>query len=82
MGEVRAIGRSTPCRGPYLQRHIELDHDEHGPLALRLLDVLCDGDPDRIARAEEVGVEAIEASSRLWDGVLKEIHEHRAVQVA
>jgi hypothetical protein len=65
----------APVFKHYLERHITLDHDEHGPLALKLLAVLCDGDLGRIQRAEEVAVEAIEARSRLWDGVLAEIRE-------
>ena len=85
LGAVQAgLGQavdSAPIFKHYLQRHIELDHDEHGPLALRLLDALCNGDPDRIDRADTVGIEAIEARSRLWDGVLAEIHEQDRVQL-
>lgn len=54
----------------YLDRHIALDHDEHGPLALRLLASLCDGDPVREAASDRVSVAAIEARIALWDGVL------------
>jgi hypothetical protein len=57
----------------YLERHITLDHDEHGPLALRLLDAACDGNATRIEAANRVALEAIEARGRLWDGILAEI---------
>jgi hypothetical protein len=60
----------------YLERHITLDHDEHGPLALNLLEVACAGDAGRLAEAESAGVEALGARSALWDGVLQEIQEH------
>ncbi len=63
----------APILKHYLERHITLDHDEHGPLALRLLDVLCDGDAERIDEANRVGVEAIQARGRLWDGILIEL---------
>ncbi len=63
----------APIFKHYLERHITLDHDEHGPLALQLLAATCEEDPGRQAIAEAVGVEAIEARSRLWDGVLEEI---------
>lgn len=66
---------SAPALRHYLARHITLDHDEHGPLALRLLEVSCAGEELRIAEAERVGVEAIEARGMLWDGVLREIEE-------
>ncbi len=63
----------APILKHYLERHITLDHDEHGPLASRLLDVLCGGDPGRIEQANRVGVEAIQARERLWDGILVEL---------
>jgi hypothetical protein len=69
----------APVFKHYLERHITLDHDEHGPLALKLLAALCGDDLARIHRAEEVAVEAINARSRLWDGVLAEIHEREPV---
>lgn len=57
----------------YLDRHIALDHDEHGPLALKLLAALCEGDPVREVEVARVSVAAIEARIGLWDGVLAEI---------
>lgn len=74
--EVRANVDSVLANAPvfrhYLDRHIALDHDEHGPLALRLLAALCDGDPVREVEAARVSVTAIEARIGLWDGVLAE----------
>ena len=74
--EVRAnvdgVLANAPVFRHYLDRHIALDHDEHGPLALRLLADLCGGDPAREAGAERVGVAAIQARIALWDGVLAE----------
>jgi hypothetical protein len=70
---MAAVLDETPVFKHYLERHITLDHDEHGPLALRLLDAFCVDDPIRIEEARRVSVAAIEARSRLWDGVLAEI---------
>lgn len=72
---MTAVLAEAPTLAHYLDRHITLDHDEHGPLALRLLDAACAGDAGRIERANEVGLEAIEARGRLWDGVLEEIRQ-------
>ena len=69
----------APVFKHYLDRHITLDHDEHGPLALKLLAALCDDDPTKVAEAERVGVDAIRARGRLWDGILAELD--RAVAV-
>jgi Protein of unknown function (DUF3050) len=71
--EMTEILDQAPIFKHYLDRHIALDHEEHGPLALRLLAATCGGDEARIARADRVAVEAIEARARLWDGVLSEI---------
>lgn len=70
---------AAPVFKHYLERHITLDHDEHGPLALKLLAMLCGDDRARMRRAEEVGVEAIQARSRLWDGVLAEMRATESV---
>jgi len=74
--EVRAnvdgVLANAPVLRHYLDRHIALDHDEHGPLALKLLAALCDGDPVREEEATRVSVAAIEARIGLWDGVLAE----------
>jgi hypothetical protein len=69
----------APIFKHYVERHITLDHDEHGPLALRLLDELCEDDPAKVAAANRAGVEAIEARGRLWDGILLELGPAPAV---
>ena len=63
----------------YLKRHIELDGDEHGPLAEKCLELLCP-DPQSKAEAEETGLEALQLRSDLWDRVAEAIarQEHLA----
>ncbi|MBK1701877.1 DUF3050 domain-containing protein [Thiococcus pfennigii] len=61
----------------YLERHIHLDEDFHGPLSLRLLAALCVDDAERIAEAATAAEEAICARLRLWDGVLEAIEAQR-----
>jgi Protein of unknown function (DUF3050) len=68
---------STPIFAHYIDRHIELDHDEHGPLARRLLAALTNGDPEAEQSAERVGIEAVLARAQLWDGIVEEIRERR-----
>ncbi len=75
-GIQRGLGTDisqVPIFSHYLERHITLDHDEHGPLALRLLAALCGNDGEKLAEANRAGVEAITARGRLWDGILAEL---------
>jgi len=54
----------------YLDRHIELDGDEHGPMALRMMDVVCRDDAEAWKRAQAAAERALELRMRLWDAVL------------
>ena len=54
----------------YLDRHIELDGDEHGPLSLKMMDVVCGGDADAWIRAERAAQQALELRVRLWDAIV------------
>lgn len=54
----------------YLQRHIEVDSEHHGPLALRMLEELCADDSGRWEEARACARSALEARLALWDGVL------------
>jgi hypothetical protein len=62
---------SAPTFLYYLERHIEVDSNEHGPLALRALSYLTKGLPDLESRAEKAGIEALRMRSLLWDRVLE-----------
>ena len=63
----------------YLDRHIELDSDHHGPLSLEMLGLLCEGDETKITEAKEAALDAIRARIKLWDGVLLAMEENRRV---
>lgn len=64
IGEDRA-----PIFHYYLKRHAELDGDEHGPAALRLVATLCGDDPARLAEAIDAAKAALASRARLWDRV-------------
>jgi hypothetical protein len=51
----------------YLERHIEVDGDHHGPLARKMLVSLCGDSAIKWEEAERAAVTSIEARIRLWD---------------
>jgi len=57
----------------YLERHIEIDGEDHGPLALRMVADLC-GDNESLWEEAALAAEtALETRLALWDGILKSI---------
>jgi len=51
----------------YLQRHIEIDGNDHGPKAENLVQYFCSNDPIKAVEAEKAAIEAIQARIRLFD---------------
>ncbi|WP_139491440.1 DUF3050 domain-containing protein [Brevibacillus dissolubilis] len=71
--ELTRRGQSADRLVYYLKRHIELDGDEHGPLAEKLLSSLCGDDAQRLSEAERTATNSLKARITLWDGVLAAI---------
>ncbi len=53
----------------YLERHIGLDEDRHGPMSLRMLSLLCGDDETKWNDAEPAATSALQTRIRLWDAV-------------
>ncbi len=74
---VRALADAPPGRLEtfklYLERHIELDRDEHGPPAIEMLKSLCGGDRSRWEEATSAAISALEGRGRLWGAVLEKV---------
>jgi hypothetical protein len=68
MKVVSGMDRSTqiPAFRYYLERHIELDGDEHGPMATEMVQVICGDDQDKWREATDTVKEALQARINLW----------------
>lgn len=54
----------------YLERHIEVDGEDHGPLSLRMVEDLCGSSVERWQEATEAAAQALQARLHLWDAIL------------
>jgi hypothetical protein len=59
----------------YLKRHIQVDSEEHTPMAMQMLADLCGEDDGKWAQCEETINLALAARTRLWDGISGKILE-------
>lgn len=66
---LRTRQSDTPGLYAYLDRHIQLDEHEHGPLSVLLVQELCADSPERHAAAIKVAEQALIARLDLWDGI-------------
>lgn len=57
----------------YFERHIELDADEHGPMAMKMITELCGTDQQKWNDVEEISIAALEKRIGLWDAIEEQI---------
>ena len=59
----------------YVQRHIEIDGNEHSALAEKCLQILCGDDVIKWELALKAGLSSLEKRQALWDSVYSQIKE-------
>ena len=59
----------------YLERHIEVDGQEHGPLALKCLNLLTDNSQKR-SEAEAAAIKSLEMRESLWNFIYQELKKY------
>lgn len=71
--EMAIAESAAPAFHYYLNRHVHLDEDHHGPMSMRLLETLCAGDAQRMQEARSAAETAIAERIAFWDAVMEAI---------
>lgn len=70
--EAQFPGRLATLRY-YLDRHIQLDGDEHGEMGRQMVSLLCRGEHHLEQEAGAAALAALQSRLRLWDGIAASI---------
>ena len=74
-GTENSSKSSFPKLTYYLERHIEVDGDEHGPLSLAMIQELCGDDDKKWSEALAVSKDALQHRINLWEEIATTIQE-------
>ena len=78
LGDWGITGSQAPTFRYYLQRHIEVDSEDHGPAAGQLLARLVGDDPRRQHEVLQAAIAAVDSRLAFWDRLRLSMHSEAA----
>ena len=79
LAQIRQNSLHAPTLIWYLERHITLDGDSHGPLAERMVQELCENDPRRIQAVKDVETRVIVQRNDFWKSIALALDSQSAI---
>lgn len=79
LDQMNISEKEAPTFHYYLKRHIEVDGDSHGPLALNMIEHLCGDDKGKWNEALNAANSSIDNRIQFWDEVLIDIKKESIV---
>jgi hypothetical protein len=67
--QINISNTAAPKFHYYLERHIQVDGEDHGPMSENLVNYFCKNDPFLIHEAEQAAIDAITARIKLFDRI-------------
>jgi hypothetical protein len=67
--QINISNTDAPKFHYYLERHIQVDGDDHGPMSENLVNYFCKDDPFLVYEAEQSAIDAIKARIKLFDDI-------------
>ena len=71
--KIKLENKSVDSLIYYLERHIEMDGDHHGPMALNMINNLCENNDNKIKEALDASKLALKKRIKLWDHIYEQI---------
>ena len=63
----------------YLNRHIEIDGDEHGPLSIKMIQMLYENDDIKWQECMDIAKQSLKLRISLWDSILQKLAKKNPV---
>ncbi len=71
--KIKLENKSVESLIYYLERHIEMDGDHHGPMAMNMIESLCENNDNKIKEALDSSKLALKKRIKLWDHIYQQI---------